>query len=225
MTGASSKVEWVGRERNPVVVIDDLASDYDGLKQAALSLNFAPLADQYYPGIRAIAPDGYFQSVVGPIRSAMAEFYRAERLTLRKCYFSLTTTAIGDLTVEQRLPHYDTTLDNQYAVVHFLCPEVFGGTGFFAHRQTGFETIGVARRERYLESLDQELAQHGPPPPSYPIEDSPIFERLTTIAARANRAVIFRGNMLHSGAVPALAPLSSDPMQGRLTVVTFLSGA
>ncbi|MFA5989596.1 MAG: DUF6445 family protein [Sphingomonas sp.] len=223
MSRPQIRVEWIGRERTPIVIIDDLAPAPEDLRQAACALNFVAMTGQYYPGTRAVAPDDYFEAVFPPVVAAMNEFYQCPRPLLRRCYYSLTCTPPDELTSEQTMPHFDTMLEGHFAVVHFLCAEQFGGTAFFAHRQTGFETITIARHGHYAACLAEELAGGGTLPCSYPGGSSPWFEKIAAVAARENRAVIFPGKLLHSADVANAQLLSADPMVGRLTVVSFLS--
>lgn len=216
------RVEWVGNERNPVVVIDDFAPDPQSVHSVARDLNFVTMPDQYYPGKRAIAPAAYLETVGGTIRTALREFFDRKQVEVQRCYYSLAMTPLRELTAEQRMPHYDTVFENYYAAVHFLCAPELGGTAFFRHRSTGFETISGTRHAEYAAKLDAELSAYGPPPPAYAEGDSEIFEHLATFDACENRAVIFRGNTFHTGAVSNLLTLPDDPLAGRLTVVTFL---
>jgi len=216
------RVDWVGNERNPVVVIDDFAPDPQCMRGVARDLSFVTMPDQYYPGTRAIAPADYLDTVGGTIRASLHEFFGCKHVEVQRCYYSLATTPLHELTAEQRMPHYDTVFENYYAAVHFLCAPELGGTAFFRHRSTGYETISGARHAEYAARLEAELRAYGPPPPAYAERDSEIFEHLTTIDACENRAVIFRGNTFHTGAVSNMLALPDDPLAGRLTVVTFL---
>lgn len=216
------RVDWIGNERNPVVTIDNFAPDPQSMRDAARDLAFVPMPSQYYPGKRAIAPPAYVETVSHTITAALREFYGCRRAQFQQCYYSLSMTPLDELTTEQRLPHYDTVFENYYAAVHFLCAPEFGGTAFFRHRSTGFETISTSRQAEFAAMLSLELSDHGPPPPAYIDGDTEMFEHLATVDASQNRAVIFRGNTFHSGAVSNTMALSDDPMNGRLTVVSFL---
>lgn len=216
------RVDWIGNERNPVVVIDDFAPDPEFMRNMARDLAFVPMPTQYYPGTRAAAPAGYIETVGDTMRVVLREFFGCRRMEVQQVYYSLSMTPLDELTLEQRLPHFDTVFENYYAAVHFLCGPEFGGTAFFRHRSTGLETISAARHAEYVAKLDTELVECGPPPPAYVEGDTEIFDHLATFDARQNRAVIFRGNTFHSGAMPNMIALPDDPMKGRLTVVSFL---
>lgn len=53
-----SRVDLIGREREPLATIDDFASDPDALRAVAVDATFAP-AGEHYPGLRAPLPPGY----------------------------------------------------------------------------------------------------------------------------------------------------------------------
>lgn len=222
MTEPELRVEWMGHERNPVVIIDNFAPDAEAMRTAATGLEFVPFIDQYYPGTRAIAPPEYFEAVDGTIAAALKEFFGCKQVRLQKAYYSLATTPREALSQAQRLPHYDTIYENYYAAVHFLCAEQFGGTAFFRQRETGFETVNAIRQPRFDERHKAALNKHGVPPSRYVEGDNALFERIGVVDASWNRAVLFRGNSLHSGAISNVIDLADDPLLGRLTVVSFL---
>jgi hypothetical protein len=212
----------MGDERNPVIVIDDFAPDPEAMRAVAARLEFVPFHDQYYPGTRAIAPLEYYRTVGKTITGSLREFFECRKVCLQQAYYSLATTPITSLSQAQRLPHYDTVFENYYAAIHFLCPPDYGGTAFFRQRRTGFETVNAVRQAPYLQCLEAGLVEHGGPQPHYAAGDTPLFDQIGLIEARWNRAVIFRGNCLHSGAISNAIELPDDPLKGRLTVVSFL---
>jgi len=141
---------------------------------------------------------------------------------LVECNFSIVTTPPEALTPLQRLPHFDAADPGRIAVLHYLCGPSAGGTAFYRHRTTGFETVSLSRMEDYAERLDADLARHGDPKAEYLRGDTALFEQTYRVGAAFNRLVIYRGWTLHSGTVPAGLALSGDPRAGRLTVNTFL---
>ena len=58
--------------------------------------------------------------------------------------FSLITTPAQQLSAIQTLPHFDTNSPNLIAIIHYLGEGEHGGTGFFRHKKTEFETINTA---------------------------------------------------------------------------------
>lgn len=223
MSAPSFTVHHVGREAQPVVVIDGFAPDPDALRAAALEAPFGP-ALQHYPGVRAALPDSYIPAqrtvlaqVLGPMlgRSGAVELVDAS--------FSIVTTPPEALDIRQRIPHCDAFGAERIALVHYLAPDGGDGTAFFRHRSTGFETIDAERAPIFFGQLDAEFRYGGLPPARYVTGDTNLFEQTLAVEARYNRALVYPSYLLHSGAIAPDAVLSSDPALGRLTVTAFLS--
>ncbi|MDA4834850.1 DUF6445 family protein, partial [Enterobacter hormaechei] len=111
---------------------------------------------------------------------------------------------------------------DRIALVHYLGGEDDGGTAFYRHRATGFETIDATRAPIYLNAISAEVG-NAPPPTAYVDGSTPLFEQISAVDARPNRAVVYRSALLHSGRIPPAASLSANPLTGRLTVTAFLS--
>lgn len=172
--------------------------------------------------MRAELPDTYFQAVRPALSQVLAHvFGHRGGVSLLDASFSMVTTPPERLTVEQRLPHFDAIDPARIALVHYMASEDRGGTAFYQHRGTGFETIDAGRVSAYLAGVNDEVAT-APPPPAYIDGSTDRFEQVSAVDARSNRAVIYRSALLHSGAIPPDAVLSADPAQGRLTVTAFL---
>ena len=137
--------------------------------------------------------------------------------------FAIVTTPRERLTLEQRIPHIDGAEPGRVAMVHFLSEADHGGTAFFRHRSTGFETIGPDRTAAYYATLDREVRRDGPPPADYIRGSTAQFECLCEVVAKPNRAVFYRSALLHSGVIPPDLPLSPDPRVGRLTITGFFA--
>ena len=217
------QVESIGAEAQPLAILDDFAPDPDALRRFAEAATFVP-ALNHYPGVRAALPADYLGMQLPVIAAAAAEIFgRTGPVIVIDASFAIVSTPAVRLTVPQRLPHIDAFTADRIALVHYLSPEDQGGTAFFRHRATGFEIVDEPRRDLYFRHLDTELRHGGPPPPDYVVGDTPLFERVRTVPARYNRALLYRSWNLHSGAIAADALLSPDPGAGRLTVTAFLS--
>lgn len=213
----------IGHEKQPLVVIDDFASDPDALRAAAIGAAFTP-ALHHYPGIRAPLPAGYMPGQQAIIAAALAEaFGQPGQIECIDASFSMVTTEPAALSLNQRLPHCDAFAVERIALIHYLSPEGGDGTGFFRHRSTGFETVGQSRAPIYVDQLGAEIRYGGEPPLAYVAGDTPLFERTLLAEARYNRALLYRSYVLHSGAISPGAALSPDPAKGRLTITAFLS--
>jgi hypothetical protein len=138
--------------------------------------------------------------------------------------YSIVTTPPELLTPIQRLPHFDGFEVGRIAMVHFLSHSEQGGTAFYRHRATGYETISAERHSNYDAALRRDVAAHGMPAPAYIAGDTPIFQQVSRFNALPNRVLIYRSRALHCADLPLGIALSPDPRVGRLTVNTFLIG-
>lgn len=218
-------VHHIGREAQPVVVIDGFAADPDALRAAAIGSAFGPAA-QHYPGLRAALPPAYMPSQLEVLAGVLGPMLgRSGAVDVIDASFSMVTTPPEALDIRQRLPHCDAFGADRIALVHYLAPEGGDGTAFFRHRSTGFETLDAERGPIFFGQLEAEIRYGGVPPARYITGDTPLFERIFEVEARYNRALIYPSYLLHSGAIAPDALLSGDPALGRLTVTAFLSVA
>lgn len=223
MTAPSFSLHRIGREAQPLVVIDDFAPDPEALRAAAIASTFGP-ALQHYPGIRAPLPESYFPTQREVLAEVLGELLeRRGGASLVDASFSIVTTPPEALDIRQRIPHCDAFDADRIALVHYLTPGDGDGTAFFRHRSTGFETIDAERAPIFFGQLDAEFRHGGLPVARYVASDTPLFERTMAVEARYNRAVVYPSFLLHSGAIAPDAVLSPDPAVGRLTVTAFLS--
>jgi Family of unknown function (DUF6445) len=192
---------------------------------ASSSANFtAP--NNWYPGLRAQPlPQQYIIEVIRALHGIIAETFGlpAKGDVNANTYFGLATVLPQNLSTLQRLPHFDTPSPRQIAVLHYLCNELYGGTSFFRHRSSGYESIGSDREPAYFAALGRELAAGGPPPARYMSGDDDRFEETARFDAKFNRMIVYRSLVLHSGNVNPAAGLSRDPRYGRLTANVFLA--
>lgn len=224
MITAAFETLMFGTEREPVVVIDNFSADPDRLLAEARAATYGP-GGHHYPGERAPAKAAYLQAqgkVLSDIITGV--FGMVAGADLIECNFSVVTTHPADLTPIQRLPHFDGTAPNRLALLHYLCPPEAGGTSFYRHRATGFETITQERLATYDAQLRREVADQGLPPGEYFHGSQHQFERIGQIPAAYNRMVIYRGITLHSGDILQPERIGSGLETSRITVNTFLAG-
>jgi len=216
-------VERFGQEREPVVIIDDFFSDLEALRQDAASKSYQKLGP-FYPGIRAQANPNYLGERMALLTEVLKNIFDWQtRAELTECAYSLVTTPRAELTPIQRLPHYDGTDAGRLAVLHYLSGPETGGTSFYRHQATRYETVTEDRFERYKSTLADEIGEFGLPPQKYVDEGKPQFTLIGRIACKPNRCILYRGITLHSGYIPSDMPLYVNPTKGRLTINTFLS--
>lgn len=221
MTRPTITTRRIGNDRTPVVIVDDFHPDPDVLRAFATRQEFGP-ALNHYPGVRAPLPLYYLQQVHAPLTAVLTQVFGATRdPEVIDASFSIVTTPAAELSLPQRVPHFDALEPGRIALVHYLAPENGDGTAFFRHRSTGLETIDQIRAPVYFAQLNAEL--RGGVPEGYVRDSSAAFERIAAIEARYNRAAIYPSALLHSGAISSDATLSADPRTGRLTVTAFLT--
>jgi len=220
---APASLAHIGAEREPLLQIDGLLSSPQSLVEfAANEGRFAPVYGPAggYPGLRAEAPLDYVNAVVRALDPAVRQAFALDGMKLGRaeCSLSLVTLPGEALVASQREPHVDTTNPHQLAFLHYFCPPSFGGTAFYRHRRTGFETLTEERLEPYRAARAEEGEE-----PGYIAAGSAHFEQTAAVAAAPNRLVIYRSRLLHSGQIPHGAPLSDDPRRGRLTANIFVT--
>lgn len=221
---ASVRIERIGREAQPVVVIDDFVADPDQLRAAAEALQYQVLG-RHYPGLRAEVTASDVAAYLAPVQPLIADTFgfRGGAAVVSAGY-SIVTTPPVELTPIQRLPHFDGFEPERVALLHYLNGAEQGGTAFYRHRSTGYETITADRHATYDAALHRDVARHGLPDAAYISGDTPIYEQIARFEARPNRALIYRGNLLHCADLPADLDFTPDPRRARLTVNTFLIG-
>lgn len=222
---ASAQVFPAGRERTPVIIIDDFALDTGEVIRCAInSARFGPDRDTLYPGVRAEPPGSYLQEITRAIVPLLQEVYAvpANRKINSISHYSLVATPPEQLQGLQRVPHFDSTHKYFFAITHYLNPGEFAGTGLFRHRPTGFENVTEDRFQEYVRTANAFIASHGDPPAAYIAASSDHFELYERIEYQPNRLVAYPGSLLHSGLIDPARDVSSDPSSGRLTANFFI---
>jgi hypothetical protein len=214
----------IGREQSPLLVIDNFVAAPDALVELAASKGFAEAAT-YYPGVRTKAPLTYQRYAIETLRPLVDEYFglKSARLRFSACYFSLVTKAPAGLTYLQRIPHVDSLFTHELAFIHYLFHGDLGGTAFYRHRATGFESVDTVRSAEYWPHV--EAAKSGPnaPPAAYINGDTPLYEEIARQDGVFNRLLLYRRNSLHSGALAADFVPDTDPRKGRLSLNGFLA--
>ncbi len=218
------RIERIGNEQQPVIVIDDFVDAPERLRAAAEASDYQMMG-RHYPGLRAEVAADEVEAFLSPIQALIAETFGFGGPTrVISAGYSIVTTQPADLTPIQRLPHFDGLEGERVALLHYLNGQAQGGTAFYRHRGTGFETISAERHAAYDAALHREVAQHGLPGPAYISGDTPLYERIARFEAKPNRALIYRGHLLHCADLPDDLDFTPDPKTARLTVNTFLWG-
>lgn len=207
----------MGREAVPLHVIDDAHPDPHRLRAAALAATFERMPDDFYPGLRAPAPDGYgawLEALVGEICGNAP-------IRLMRTTFAMAIDDPATLAPIQRIPHFDTYDTQVIAAVHYLSTEVQGGTNFYCHRQSGYERIDHRRTSAWRQALVRDATIHGLPEERYAGGSDARFERIGHAEWRFNRLILYPANCLHAGDL-GHSPLRTDIETGRMTLTSLL---
>ncbi len=216
-----SLIELIGNESAPVIVLDDWVTRPELLVDDAAMLSFAPMGT-HYPGIRARVSQRTLAPMIKDLAPAINNVFGYNQIEIADAFYSLVTTPSAGLTPIQRLPHFDGVEPERLALLHYLAPEARGGTAFYRHRATSFESVTAQRLQHYRHTLDADLAREGVPEPAYIAGDTAIFEQIIRFDGQFNRAILYRGNSLHCAWLPTGNSFDTDPRAGRLTLNTFL---
>lgn len=214
----------IGRESMPLMVVDDLVRDPQELIDLAATKVFSGVTT-YYPGTRAKAPLSYQRLILEKLRPTIVELFRLHKKNLRftECSFSLVTVPGRELNYLQRIPHVDSLMNDELAMVHYLFRADYGGTAFYRHRATGFEYVDASRQTEYLDKVEAEKAGPHSAPPAYINGDTPLYECIASQEGVFNRLIMYRRTTLHSGSLaPGFVP-DSNPRTGRLSINGFIA--
>ena len=219
-------IKRVGIEQTPIIIIDDFVSDLTPLlNDAHHNQTFVEDPNSYYPGVRSRLPTDYVLEVLKAVYQGLYKVYdipRTLKLKLKLNYFSLISKPEQELSLLQRIPHFDTSNPYYFAILHYLNPQQHGGTGLFRQTLTNHERIHDDRQNLHIESSQQHMNTHGEPDAKYHNASSDLFELYEVIAYKPNRLVIYPGNLLHSTIVDLSNDIDGDPKTGRLTSNIFV---
>ena len=213
----------LGREGAPLLVIDHLVADPERLVARAARRAFDARSD-YFPGPRTRAPAMYEQFLESVLNPLLPEHFgmRSGRFRFPMCHYSLVATPPAQLRFLQRVPHIDSVGTDGLATVLYLFHGHWGGTAFYRHRQTGFETIDKPRWETYFRRLEAESHGNDAPAPGYINDSTALFEQIDKVDAVFNRLLVYRQNSLHSACIDDDDVPPPDPRRGRLSINTFI---
>jgi hypothetical protein len=214
----------IGRELAPLLVVDNVVADPEGLVELAASKMFGDVAS-YYPGIRAKVPLTLQQFVLDALRGEFAEVFGLKRdgRRLTSCHFSLVTTAPADLTYLQRIPHIDSMARDELAFILYLFKADFGGTAFYRQRGTGFEYVDQERRSEYWRHVEAEQEAVLRSSTGYISGNTEFYEQVGRQDGVFNRMLVYRRNSLHSADLSQGFVASTDPRRGRLSINGFIA--
>ena len=203
------------------LTVGNFLRDPNQVLEFASLQNFAKITPQY-PGVRAALPESVCTAWLEALSPNLDDAFSAPPKGWRiEAWFSIVTTPPTDLIPMQCFQHVDGTDPDRIAMMLYLHETSHGGTGFFRHRSTGFESLTDDNFPAYRAGLEEDVRRTGLPPRAYTTDGAPHFERFHVSEGRFNSAIFYRGNLLHSGIIQPGAELSPDPRKGRLTINAF----
>jgi hypothetical protein len=214
---------FIGLEQQPLLVIDNVLADPEGFITDATHAEFSRPPGSAYPGVNAPIAVDFATALAESLRPALGRGFGIDvsgALSVTG-FLALATTPAEALTPLQRIPHFDSVDPLRVAVVLYLCPETFGGTAFYRHRATKFETIDRTRVKTFAAHAQREVQQV---PAAYTDATTPYYEQTGRVDAAYNRLVVYRNNAFHA-AMLGRGHLSPNPRNGRLTANFFIQAS
>lgn len=225
VSSADARLEEVGNERTKIIRISNFFNHPETVVDVAASQRYARI-NPHYPGVRAaISPDllaGLCQTVADVAHTHLGQ---PTRSWMGQAWYSIVTNSAEQLTPIQRLPHFDGFDETQMAIMIYLNQTDHGGTAFYRHKTTGYESVTEARYPVYKSSLEADVQASGLPPAQYISDGAPVFEKIAESDAAFNSLIVYPGTALHSGVIDNDVPLSPEPRTGRLTINGFFRPA
>lgn len=220
------KVQLIGQQRTPVIVIDNFADDINQLIDIAInSSEFNQDKNSFYPGQRTALPRQYIIDVINAVFQMIYDVYRiptTRRLKPQQCVFSLIDTQPQALVPLQCMPHFDTPNPYYFAILHYLNDAPHGNTGFFRHKSSGFERINNHNIEQYFAKAQPFVDYITQSNPGYCVASNDHYDLYHQVEYKPNRLVIYPGNLLHSTLVDPKTDIDANPQTGRLTANIFI---
>ena len=219
-----------GKSQSPVVVIDEFNGDAESIAQIADGLApFPDVSDNYYPGVRGMIDErqpvafDYVQEVCREAAPFIAGAFDVDGFNLLRASFSLVTKKPEALSPPQRAPHFDSTDQKYYAILHYLRVTEGTGTAFYRQRATGIERVNEQNVDAFMRQAQVDAAML-PPDSGYIHGSDEYFEQIGAVEGVTDRLIIYQGSLLHSGIIPQGMNFSADPREGRLTANIFVRG-
>ena len=213
----------VGKEKIPLLVIDNFLENPETLIQYCLDTNSFNNADSFYPGVRMLAPELYIYAMRYYLADLIEAIFGLKKSDWRdgRAAYSMIVTRPENISGRQSIPHVDSFKPNDLACVHYLCDSTKGGTSLYRHKKTGFEIINDARIAHYNKlAIDEGILDITPK--SYMNGSTLFFEQIACIDAMFNRMIIYPTHVLHSANIAPGFDFDPNPETGRLTLNSFI---
>lgn len=210
----------------PVVVVDDVLLDPDGLVSWATRQSFRPPAGFPYPGVVVPAPADLSTSFGEFFATHVQQALDVQHTLAHDLRLSMVTTPPALLDPRQWQCHRDAVAPNPSvayvaSVLYLFRDASLGGTSFYVPRQPA-EVIETMLRDSATLDAAAFTARHGIAP-GYMDGGNAFFERVACVPAAWNRMILYDAGFFHSGDIGHPDRLGADPATGRLTANAFLN--
>ena len=219
----SYRVDIVGNEKTPVLVVDNFLHEAEALLGFAIKFGEFRDGTDFYPGIQSNVPKFYSQALQTYLPDIICEAFNItrENISHSRSTYSMVLTPPARLAIPQARPHTDTINKNKLACVHYLCTPEKGGTSLYRHKATGFETLSPERMDEYAQYLERE-AKDTSWQKKYINGSNQYYEEIGRYEANFNRLIMYPSDALHSASIPENFQFRPNPVVGRLTLNSFI---
>jgi hypothetical protein len=169
------------------------------------------------------AANAYVEQTCQAAAQFVAGAFDVDRFDLLEASFSMVTLKPDELRPAQRAPHFDSSDQKYYALLHYLRVPPGSGTAFYRQRSTGIERVTETNVESFVRTAKADAAKLTADS-GYITGSDAFFERIGSVEAIPDRLIIYQGSLLHSGIIPQDMMFSADPREGRLTANIFIRG-
>ncbi|TMP29021.1 hypothetical protein CWB99_09630 [Pseudoalteromonas rubra] len=201
-----------------VYVVDDFLENPEEVQAfAQKSAYFNPIGKDgtLYPGIRDALPLPYHRV----LSALLTTLFEGVEPQIHRCMLSLITQQPEQLLSVQKMPHIDSTDNQEYASVHYLCGPHMGGTSIYRFKPANRVRFDQDSQDEIMAMVNMVESQQQDPD-GYLNGSNQLFEQVLNIEAKFNRLVLYPSNILHSANVHPHS-ISANPSNGRLTVASF----
>jgi len=208
------------------VVVDEALANPEGVRAWAGRQPYLPPAGYPYPGHVCDVPPEMSARVADFFSQHVRAHLGARRAQSLSVRLSVIDTPPEQLAPVQWMCHRDrlnepgSDLLFAAAVLYLFADPALGGTSFYVPRQSIAYIDKMVTDSQLLSAHD--YGQRYGLSPCYMAGSNAYFERCAQVPAAWNRAIFYDGALFHSADVDP-AQLMADPLQGRLTLNSFIT--
>lgn len=208
------------------VVVDDALANPQGVRQWAAEQSFLPPAGYPYPGHVCHVPEAVTARLADFFTQHVRTHLGVRRALSTSARLSIIDTAPAQLAPVQWLCHRDRLPDssNEWlfaaSVLYLFDNPALGGTSFYAPRQAARQTEALVADSQALSAAA--FSERYAWQPGYMAGSNAYFDRTAQVPAAWNRLIFYDGSLFHS-ADAAPDQLHAHPLQGRLTLNSFIT--